>query len=391
MQQIAVRPVQLRAASGATVVVPVLMIGQPSGAVKVRSDRGQQALTLPFRVLSENEKLVGVIGGVPANDVQFLFPNQQVIPLRLAPFRPLPGTRGAWAVLDAIVCDTGPIPGANDAAIRELLGCGIALAVRSPQPPDDRWPWLQRGDWWVLQNEPVGPATVLSESALLPVRGWSPSKSIRARVIPVGFGLVMAIGALTAFRVRNRIFRLGGAIIFALASFGIFIAWPQRLPLQHKAEGVVACFTRGMVQHDFWEYYAPARTDGAVSCACLLDTKQPRNQWSRVATRPMLKSAEQASRQKLTLEVDAAGEPQHWSAHLEPGEKLALVTRMADPWPVTTPLAARISLYSTTVDTPMQSVVRDAYLAPGVHVIGQGYPRTDIEHGFAEVFLERDR
>jgi hypothetical protein len=37
---------------------------------------------------------------------------------------------------------------------------------------------------------------VLSESALLPVRGWSPSKSIRARVIPVGFGLVMAIGAI---------------------------------------------------------------------------------------------------------------------------------------------------------------------------------------------------
>jgi len=383
--------VRLHAGAGTTSVVPVLTIGQPSGRVNVHSAGGTQAHTLPFRILSENEKLVGVIGNANANDVQFLFPDKQIIPIKLDPTRPLPGTRAAWDVLDAIVCDSGPIPGADDAATRALLGCGITLAIRSPQSPDDRWPWLHLSDWWVLQHDPVGPTTALSEAAYVPVPGWPPGRSIRAPVMLVGFGLLIVIGTWTALMVRKRFLRLGGVIVSALALCGIIRGCSQQLPVQHQAEGTVAFFSGGMLQHDFWEYRSPTRADGAVSCMCLLDTRQPRDRWSRVATRPMLRSAEQASRQRLALEMDATGEPQQWTARLQQGEKLAFVTRLVDPYPYTPPLTARISFHSTATDSPMQFLVREAYVAPGVRVIGQGYPRTDIEHGFAEVFLERDR
>jgi hypothetical protein len=141
-----------------------------------------------------------------------------------------------------------------------------------------------------------------------------------------------------------------------------------------------------MLQHDFWEYRSPARTDGVVSCECLLDTSQPRDRWARVATRPVLAFPQQAIQQQLTLEVDAAGEPQQWTARLRAVEKLAFVTRLVDPYP-----GKDYSVYSTTIDSPLAPLVRDAYTSPGVFVTGQGYPRTDTKHGFAEVFLERGR
>jgi hypothetical protein len=65
------------------------------------------------------------------------------VSVMLDPTRPLSGTWAAWDVLDAIVCGSGPIPGAEDAAMRALLGGGTSLLVRSPLPPDDRWPWSQ--------------------------------------------------------------------------------------------------------------------------------------------------------------------------------------------------------------------------------------------------------
>ena len=40
-------------------------------------------------------------------------------------------------------------------------------------------------------------------------------------------------------------------------------------------------------------------------------------------------------------------------------------------------------------DSPMHALVRAAYAGPGVRVLGQGAPRTDVENGFAEVFVMR--
>jgi hypothetical protein len=166
---------------------------------------------------------------------------------------------------------------------------------------------------------------------------------------------------------------------------GIILGRSSRLPAQHKAEGTIAIFSGGMLQHDFWEYRSPARAEGFVSCECILDTRQPRDRWARVATHPVLAFPEQAIGQQLTLEVDAAGQPLQWTARLEAGEKLAFVTRLVDPYP-----SQSYSVYSNTIDSPLAPLVREAYIGPGVRVTGQGYPRTDTEHGFAEVFLKRE-
>lgn len=387
-------PVHIRGVMGTTSVVPILTISPPSGIVNIRSDRGSYAHTMPLRVLTESEKLVGLIGNTSAKDVQFLFPNKQIIPVKIDPTLLSCGTLAAWEVLDAIACDLGPIP--EDASIRTLLGCGIALAVRSPAPPDDRWPWQPSGDWWALQHDPIGPTTALSESANAPVPGWPPRRSIYAPFMAVGFGLVMAFGALTAWRVPMRFLKIAGVIVAVLALSGGILCggiygWSQQLPAQHEAEGTVAYFSGGLLQHDFWEYRSPVRSDGTVSCACFRGTRQVRGKSSRIATRPILASAEQAIRQKLMLEVDALGEPQQWTARLQHGEKLALVTRQVEPWPFPPPLVKRISIYSTNTDSPLQPLVRQAYITLGVRVVGQGYPRTDKKNGFAEVFLERSR
>jgi hypothetical protein len=171
----------------------------------------------------------------------------------------------------------------------------------------------------------------------------------------------------------------------SLALIGIIVGWSRQSPAQYKAEGTVAFFSGGMLQHDFWEYRTPARTDGAVTCECFLDTRQPRDRWARVGTRPVLAIPDQAIQQQLRLEVDAAGEPQQWTARLGAGEKLAFVTRLVDPNPW-----KDYSVYSTTIDSPLAPLVFEAYAGPGVRVTGQGHPRTDTAHGFAEVFLERD-
>src|SRR5205823_8683761 len=107
------------------------------------------------------------------------------------------------------------------------------------------------------------------------------------------------------------------------------------------------------------------------------------NAWTHIATRPVLTSPEQAARQKLTLEVDSAGDPQKWTARLGRGEKLAFLTRIVDPRHFEpNPLFDR-------TDSPMHALVRAAYAGPGVRVLGQGAPRTDVENGFAEVFVTR--
>jgi hypothetical protein len=298
--------------------------------------------------------------------------------------RPLPGTWAAWEVLDAIVHGSGSVPGADDAATRALLGGGTSLVVRSPQPPDSRWPWSQRGDWWILRHNPLGPGTLASESAYLPVRGWPSHPGASSALQIIGFGILMMVGALTAWRERNRFFRWSGVLAVSLALIGIVLGWPKRGPAQYEVEGTVAFFNDGLLQHDYWEYRSPGKTDGVVSCECLLDTRQPRERWARVATRPVLAFPEQAIPQQLTLEVDVAGEPQKWTARLGPGEKLAFVTRLVDPYP-----GKGYSPYSTTIDSPLAPLVREAYLVPGVYLTGQGYPRTDKEYAFAEVFLER--
>ena len=138
------------------------------------------------------------------------------------------------------------------------------------------------------------------------------------------------------------------------------------------------------MQHDFWHYVARAGREKTVSFPCYLDTRQPRDRWARIATRPILTSGDdQAFPQRPTLEVDADGEPQRWTTDLEHGQKIAFLTRLVDPINPEPPFAE--------IDSPLLRLVRDAYKAPGVHVVGQGHPRTDRKHAFAEVFLERSR
>ena len=387
-------PVRCYGGTGSSVVVPLMVISEPTGTVKLHVAEGMQVVSMPWRVLAENEVLIGVIGDISASDVQFLFPDKQLIPVKLDPLRPLPGTRGAWEVLDAIVCDLDSIPGADRHTIRTTLGCGITLAVRSSQAPDDHWPWVQSGKWWVLQYEPFGPPTALLESAYAWMQNWAPRASIHTRVTLVICPLLVVISVLLAVLVRKRFVMFGSVIVAVTALIWFSHVW-RHLPTQYEAQSVVACFTEGLIQHDFWHYLVRAGREERVSFPCFLDLRVvPSDKRTRIATRPILTSADQEFPQRPTLEVDAAGEPQRWTVGLERGQQIAFMTRVVDPR--IPPSKKEFEPHFTAIDTPVLRLVRDAYMAPGVRTLGQGPPSgpgrdTHPVTGFAEVFLWRDR
>lgn len=158
----------------------------------------------------------------------------------------------------------------------------------------------------------------------------------------------------------------------------------SRSPTQYEAQGTVAVCGGGLLQHDFWGYLAPAGDVSAVSCPFFQLANQQPERFAHIATRPVLSTPEQAQRQGVTLEVDASGKPARWAARLQRDETLAFLTRMVDSE------AAEIRPPAATTDSPLQPLAREAYEAPGVRVIGEGYPRTDVPYGFVEVFLKRD-
>lgn len=369
-------------------VVPLLVVGTPA-VLSVRDEAGTpRSFPLHLRPLAHDQRLIGTLGDA-AGAADHLFPGASHVLIRLDPAQPLRGTPAAWEVLDAIACDGGPPPGATVTTYRTLLGCGVVFAVRSPMPPDDprQWrpSWERRGRWWVLGHQPLGPTSALTAAAYAPVRAWRPGPSIRTPAAIVGLGIVVVLAAVAGWPVRRRPVRIAGAVIAVAATVGGLVAWSRQQPTQYEAHGTVAVVGGGRLQHDFWEYRAPAGGGAVVSCPCLLDTRQARDAWSHVAARPMLTSPEQASRQGLTLEVDRVGEPRRWTARLRRGEKLAFLTRVVDPDYSGPPP------FPAATDSPLHALVGEAYLGPGVRVLGQGHPRTDVPEGFAEVFVTRDR
>jgi hypothetical protein len=274
-------------------------------------------------------------------------------------------------VLDAII-STGPIPGADDATIRALLGSGVALLIHAPAKPDERWPWQRHGESWLLRYQPLGPSTALSESAYAPTLGWSPGLSTRTRATILAAAVFFAIAVLAVSLVRRRALLIGGLILATATMLTIVRLWSKRLPSSRQAEGSITILGEQLLQRDLWTFQTATR-NATVSYPC-----QPQ------LARPLLTSPEQASRQRLTLEIDAAGEPQRWTASLPGGEKLAFLRRVVEP-------AGEEEPYSTARDSPMQLLVRQAYAGPAVRVIGQSRPQGDHnEDSFAELILRRE-
>ena len=367
-----------------SIVVPLLPVTDAPGKLTVRCDEVTSPVMLPLLLLNENERLVGLIGAVSAADAQALFPGKTIVAVKLDAVTPLPGTPAAWEVLDAVVCDSvTSLPAGNASTYRTLLGSGAVFAVRSSQAPDTIWPWQRQGPWWILRYDPLGPTTGLSEAAYAPVRSWSPGAPIQSRATIFALGIFVAILALAASLLRDRFFITAGVIVAVAASIWIIHVWSKHQPAQRQVESAVAIINRELLQYDHWEYRTAATDGGSVSCDWFVGTAGSARNSFHLAQHPMLTSPEQATRDQLILEVDAAGEPQRFIARLRRGEKLAFLTRSVQS------LEGEPTPPSAATDSPMQSLVREAYLAPGVRVMGQGYPRA--EDGFPEVYLKPDR
>jgi hypothetical protein len=279
-----------------------------------------------------------------------LFPGKRVIAIPLDVGNPMPGAPVAWEALDAVVSD-GRFVGADVRTFRALLGSGVAFAIRSQRAPDSTWPWRRRGDWWVLRYEPTGPMTAVSPAAYAPVRSWAAGVPARTRALIVGVGVLTAIAALAATLLRGRIacLALAAVVVGSLLGFG---AWSRRQSPVRKVESVVSTIDRPLVQNDLWEFQT-----SAVPAEMTFN--------SFADTRPILASPEQVERQGVTLVCAGDGSLSRVTARLGRGEALACLSKLVEP------MKGELQPLSDQRNSPMWSVVREAYLAPQIRALGE--------------------
>ena len=339
------------------VVVPVLMLDR---------DLEDAGFSTTLKPLSDEERLVGVIG-LATPDVGGLFPGREVISIRLDLSQPSPGAPITWEALDAIVCG-GDFSGVDAGLYRALLGSNVVFAVHSGSVPDPLYPWRREGEWWVLRHESLGPREPISSAAYLPISGWTPGASARTRMLVLLTGVVFAIGAVGATLMRSRragVAALAGVVVVATIGTG---AWARASRVK-SVESAVITLSEALTQHDLWSYRF-----SDVAAGCSFDFFGN--------TRPILFSLEQARTQDVSLECDARGVPKRITARLGRGQKLACMSRIVEPTkleshPVTPP-----------ADSPMLPLVRQAYLAPGVRVLGQ-VDQDEAEGAWPAIVLDR--
>lgn len=364
-------PVRLTGA--ANTIVPMLVLDRPGAELTVAGKR----VPVELRELSADERLVGTIGTTEGLPDGLFAPDKKIVRLPLdrdaAGLPPLYGRAIAWEALDAVVADVALPEAAGPEVIATLLGRGVTLAVRADLKPDARWPWRQQGRWWVMRHDPVGPASAVAPAAYAPVAGWSPGLSHTVRTRVVAAAVLIAIADLAAVLLLPRRLGLPGVLIVTAAAAVTIPAWAARQKTLARIEGDVVTRTGELAQMDSWSYLTDPR-DATWT-----------GPWTDADVRPMLASPEHAARMDMTLECFGDRGPQRLTARLQRNLKLAVLTRSLGPWK-----PPRWGITSE-VNSPMRALINEAYLAPGVRVVGQEPAKQTQQREMPTVVLEKRR
>jgi hypothetical protein len=241
------------------------------------------------------------------------------------------------------------------------------LAVRSPGPPDELWPWARLDDFWVLRIEPAGPGgAVLDDRVYEPSQAWRAEwpAAFRLQVLLLGVVAGCLIGGVAMWRSRAALFVV---VIMSVACVAGIIGWRHsQLTVPQIRGDVLVHHSGAIVQRDAWHYQAAVESVKAAFAWQDLSRPMPAGQWHLDQT-------------GMILQCRSDGEPEAFIYELSRRMRIAFLTRgishglpPGEPvWPVT---------------SPIDRIARTMYLSRDYELLGE----VDESHGgWPSVILRR--
>jgi hypothetical protein len=249
----------------------------------------------------------------------------------------------AWEALDAVIVD-GKI---DPALVRNLLGDGTIVAVRSRDRPDSRWAWKQDGEFWIVRSQVVGPDEAIGgDAAYLPMQSWRFERPAELRERIVIVSVLVCLLMLATLLVRAR-WTIAAMLTVALLCGAALELWRRGQPVIQMASGAIIVDSNQR-QIDEWRYFTSAH--GAAGEA-------------DGASRPILLDSQQAARMNLRLQCDADGSD-HWRFTLPAGGELAFLTRRIEP-------AMPMLTIRNESRSPLNELARQMYLDAQSKILGE--------------------
>jgi hypothetical protein len=278
--------------------------------------------------------------------VRSMFPEKKIIRVDPILHKSLGTAKSWWGSIDLVIFDDRESAHnqlERGSEIENLLSCGTAIAVRSTEPPDAKWPWVRSGDYWVLRHEIAGPRSALvDESVYEPISAWRPgasnAKLRRTMIIAAILGIAFLGASLLSRRKMLAIFLVALVAIAALAW------WQHQSSGVYSATGSIVVVDTKMVQRDTW-FYQTTPVDTEVSTPEL---------------NPVFTSPEQA-REMATKST--GGAEVTFNYHLRANHRFALLKRTIEPFDSGVKPEALAA-------SPMESLARSAYLQIGDRISG---------------------
>lgn len=307
-----------------------------------------QSHPVKLRALAADERLVGFAGTAPES-LEFLFPNNTIVPVRLEESRPLLEPAEAWECLDGVVLSASAAARVDEAHRSALLAGGTIIAVRSDAQPDDHWPWKLEGGYWILRYAPAGPQSIVEPAAYGPTYGWERGwpESFRRRVV---FAAVLfCILSLATLLWRSR-WAVPAFVAISLVFALIFATWYGRQSPMLLLESGVRVDSGPISQLDLWMWQSTVRaTDSSFPCVGL--------------THPYLGTLKQIEQTNLRLICRPDGRPESFTSRLEPAQSLAFLSRRVQQG------LPPANLGPATPDS--LRFASDLYITPGDRIEGQ--------------------
>jgi hypothetical protein len=332
-------PVDL-AADNRRLTIPVLVTGVPG---PVHFPGG----SLPLHLAASDEILVGTTD--PAIATAGLFAGRHVTAIGLDPADPLPGPAAAWETLDAVCLDPPSMARITDQARSTLLAAGVEIIARGNTAPDNRWPWVQEDQFWILKFHPAGPVDeIVNSDVYSPVSAWTPGRrpAVQTRIILMATLATLAVIAVCLWHSR---WRMPVVVVILLLATGSIVIWRQTLDVAATGGGDVLVVDGPLVQHDTWVFQRGLDTG---------DVAAPFTGW----THPVFSSTSAMNNAGLRMTVTPTTTA--FTATTGPDRLLAFVHRDVLPEPPP----------ATTAATPsvMQDIAKAVYAGPGFKLSGDG-------------------
>ena len=342
-------PSEFVPAANAEAIVPWLMVTSSVRHSSWASAGSRQTpIELPLHALGDDERLVG-LAGEDAAIAGTLFPDKKIIPVSLELSQPLPGPAMAWEALDAVLLSESAFSRLDQRQWQTLVAAGTALVVRSPRPPDVRWPWKQIGADWVLWLRPAGPEGVIEPDAFIPTYGWQRGWPAPFRRHAIIAGAIFCILATGIALWRSRWAVVAFLVFCAVAAAGV-AWWYGRQPPVLQLTGGVEVVDGPVVQQDLWTWTSPVRLVEATSHLALL-------------THPAFTSSAQIEMTGIRLVCPAGEQGYRFDYRLDRGQSLAFVSRSIQ--------MQSVARHLSPASGPMKDLAEALYVRPPDRILGQ--------------------